>query len=149
MLWVHGIGLVAIAAVAPFLADTVSWRDLWIGAIAGLFGLVGLLLLYWSLSVGPMSVIAPLSALTAALVPVLWGLPGGDSLSPLTGAGLVVGLGAVVAISWEGSPGDDAPDLTPVNIGAAIVAKDQEAGFKFDVPIVQNLDFECHVTPPC
>ena len=103
MLWAHGLGLVAIAACAPFLAERIIGRDLIIGVAAGLIGLVGLLLLYESLSRGPMALIAPLSAVTAALVPVLWGLRSNDPLSNTTLIGLLLGLAAVVAISWEGA----------------------------------------------
>jgi len=119
MLWAHGLGLIAVAAVAPFLADSLQGRDLWLGAVAGVIGMIGLLLLYQSLSIGPMAVVAPLSALTAALLPVLWKLPGGESLSGLTVAGLLLGLIAVVAISWE-SADTDGPSLSP-QIGAAAI----------------------------
>jgi len=121
LLWAHGIGLVGVAAVAPFLADQFLWSDIGWGALAGMIGMVGMLLLYWSLAAGPMAIVAPLSALTAALLPVIWKLPGGDPLSALTIAGLIVGLAAVVAISWEGSPGDG-PSLSPAVVAAAIVA---------------------------
>ena len=122
MMWAHGIGLVAVAAVAPFLSDSVQWRDLWLGAIAGIVGLVGLLLLYQSLSIGPMAVVAPLSALTAALLPVLWELPGSEGLSTATLIGLGLGLAAVIAISWEPSHDDGAPSLTPQIAAASVLA---------------------------
>lgn len=122
MLWAHTLGLVAIAVVAPLMADSIDAGDLVLGAIAGVVGLVGLLLLYSGLSVGPMAVVAPLSALTAALVPVLWGLRSDDPISGTTTLGLVVGLIAVVAISWEGNLAGDGPPVTARTIGSAIVA---------------------------
>lgn len=122
MLWAHGVGLVAIAIAAPFLADSFTIRDLVIGACAGLVGLAGLLLLYQGLSRGPMAVVAPLSALTAALVPVVWGLRSGNTLSGTTLVGLVVGLAAVVTISWEGNPSGLGRVVTRRVIGEAIVA---------------------------
>ena len=122
MLWAHGLGLLAIAAVAPFLAESVSLRDLALGALAGIVGLVGLLLLYQGLSRGPMAVVAPLSALMAALVPVLWGFTSDDPLSGMTLLGLIVGLGAVVTISWEGNLDPDGPPITPRVIAEAMIA---------------------------
>jgi len=122
MLWAHGLGLIAIGALAPFLADVVTWRDLLLGAAAGVVGLVGLLLLYTGLSRGPMAVVAPLSALTAALVPVMWGLGSSDPLSGTTTIGLVVGLAAVVAISWEGNLDPNGPAITGRVIGEAVIA---------------------------
>lgn len=123
MLWVHGIGFVAVAAAAPFVADEILARDLAIGAIAGFIGLVGMLLLYWSLANGPMAVTAPLSALTAAVLPVLWGLRSDDgALSGTVGFGLLLGLGAVVAISWQSGLREEALSLSPRVLGAAVIA---------------------------
>ena len=122
MLWAHGIGLIAIGSLAPFLANTLTWRDLALGACSGVVGLVGLLLLYTGLSRGPMAVVAPLSAVTAALVPVLWGLRSDDPLSGTTTIGLLVGLAAVIAISWEGNLDPDGPAITPRAIGEAVIA---------------------------
>lgn len=122
MLWAHGVGLIAIAIAAPFLADSLTLRDLVLGAMAGVVGLVGLLLLYQGLSRGPMAVVAPLSALTAALVPVLWGLRSSETLSGITLFGLIMGLAAVVAISWEGNPSAAGHAVTARVLGEAIVA---------------------------
>lgn len=122
MLWAHGLGLIAITLVAPILAETFAARDLVLGAIAGLVGMVGLLLLYQGLSRGPMAVVAPLSAITAALLPVLWGLGSNDPLSDTTLVGLLVGLAAVVAISWEGNLDVDGAPITARVIGEAILA---------------------------
>ena len=44
MLWVHGLGLNAVAAVALFLAEEAIAHDLAIGAIAVFLGLAGQLL---------------------------------------------------------------------------------------------------------
>lgn len=122
MLWAHSLGLVTIAIIAPLLAETIDGGDLVLGAAAGVVGLVGLLLLYSGLSHGPMAVVAPLSALTAALVPVLWGLRSDDPLSGATTIGLVIGLVAVVAISWEGNLASGGPPVTAQTIGSAVIA---------------------------
>lgn len=122
MLWAHTIGLAAIGIAAPFIADSWSWRDLLLGALAGLVGLVGLLLLYQGLSRGPMAVVAPLSAITSALVPVVANVGSDDALNARTGIGLAVGLAAVAAISWEGNLDPDGPAVTPRVILEAIVA---------------------------
>jgi drug/metabolite transporter (DMT)-like permease len=49
-----------------------------------------------------MSVIAPVTAVTAAAVPVLVGLLGGDTIGPWAAAGIVLALAAVVLVSAEG-----------------------------------------------
>lgn len=122
MLWAHGLGLIAITTVAPLIADSWTWRDLVLGAGAGVVGLVGLLLLYTGLSRGPMAVVAPLSALTAAVVPVLWGLSSGDAISGTTAIGLVLGLAAVIAISWEGNLDLNGPAISVRVIVEAVLA---------------------------
>lgn len=119
MLWAHGMGLLAIAIAAPFLAGSVSAKDLAIGALAGVVGLLGLVLLYDLLSTGPMAVVAPLSALTAAVVPITWGLGSDEPTSGITLAGLAIGLAAVLAISWEGGT-VDAPVTARIVISAVV-----------------------------
>jgi uncharacterized membrane protein len=55
-----------------------------------------------ALSRGVMSVIAPVTALTAAAVPVLAGLLGGNRIGPVTGVGILLALVAVVLVSADG-----------------------------------------------
>lgn len=128
MLWVHLIGLVAVTAVSPLIAERVIVGDLFIGAAAGLVGLCGLLLLYWALSTGPMSVVAPLSGVMMALLPVLWGLRFDDEgLSRIGVAGICVGLGAVIMTSWRSGSDAEAAGparaaVTPTLIAASLLA---------------------------
>ena len=76
----------------PLAAD-LAW-----GAVAGVAGLFGIALLYRGLASGAMSVVAPITAVTAAVVPLLVGLlqqrtPG---VAALAGAGLaVVSIGLI------------------------------------------------------
>ena len=52
-----------------------------------------------------MSVIAPVTAVTAAAVPVLAGLLGGNRIGPWAGVGILLALVAVVLVSAEGGLG--------------------------------------------
>ena len=61
--------LAAVALVGGPLLSPVSWA--WC-ATAGISGALGLLLFYRALAAGPMSVAAPVSALTAAALPVVF-----------------------------------------------------------------------------
>lgn len=89
------VPLVVVAAVlvagSPTLIDA-GW-----GALAGVAGLVGLVLLYKGLSSGAMAVVAPTTAVTAALVPLLVGLALERWPRPLALTGVVC---AVVAIGF-------------------------------------------------
>ncbi len=106
----HLIGAVGAVLASLVLAEQFVVRDAVLGVIGGLFGLVGVALLYRRLAAGPMSVVAPLTGVTSAVVPATWGLIGGDRLGSLGWLGLVLGLVAVVLVSLvEGNPETDAP----------------------------------------
>lgn len=111
LLGAHAIGLVGIAVVAWFAAEQFSWRDAGLGAAGGLWGLVGVLLLYRRLAEGPMHVVAPLSGVMSAATPALWGVAGGERLSGGAWVGVVLALGAIVLVS-VGSERSGAP-VTP------------------------------------
>ena len=94
--------LVVLATVlvlfpAPFSPVGVAW-----GTGAGGMGAMALLLFYRSLSLGAMSVIAPITALVSAIVPVVAGIVFGERPSPVVLLGVVVALGAVVLVAAEG-----------------------------------------------
>jgi drug/metabolite transporter (DMT)-like permease len=98
----QGVGLLALLVLLPFLGGPASAADLAWGAAAGLAGATGLVLFFRTLARGVMSVIAPVTAVTAAAVPVLVGLLGGDRIGPWAAAGIVLALVAVVLVSAEG-----------------------------------------------
>ena len=95
-------GLILLLIVLPVLpAATVTAADLAWGAAAGLAGGGGVALLYRALAIGPMSVVAPLTAVCAAAIPVAIGLALGDRLTPLTAIGIVLAIAAIVLIGQE------------------------------------------------
>ena len=63
-------GLAVLAIVIAF--HGLDPQALLPGAITGLIGIVGVLSLYSALSLGTMSIVAPIGA-TSAIVPVIWG----------------------------------------------------------------------------
>jgi drug/metabolite transporter (DMT)-like permease len=95
-------GLVALVALLPWLGGPVDRTDLLWGVAAGIAGAAGLVIFFRTLARGVMSVIAPVTALTAAAVPVLVGLAGGDRVAPWAAVGIVLALAAVVLVSAEG-----------------------------------------------
>jgi drug/metabolite transporter (DMT)-like permease len=94
-------GLVALAALLPWLGGPVHGSDLGWGALAGLAGAAGLLVFFRALAGGVMSVIAPVTAVTAAAVPVLVGLLGGEQIGTWASVGVGLALAAVVLVSAE------------------------------------------------
>jgi drug/metabolite transporter (DMT)-like permease len=98
--WSQFVGLVLLGLVLPFLPTaTVSSRD-WIwGFAAGFSGAIGVALLYRGLAVGAMAVVAPTTAVVAAMIPVLFAFVLGERLRPLTWFGVALALFAIALIS--------------------------------------------------
>ena len=90
------VGLIGILAAAPFLGAThVSATDIAWGAAAGLCGGAGLALFYRALALGTMSVVAPVTGVVSAVVPVCAGFALGERPSGLAAAGIVLAIAAV------------------------------------------------------
>src|SRR3954447_2764178 len=80
---------------------------LWFGVAAGVCAVIGLGSLYQGLAVGPMSVVAPITALEV-VVPVTVGFVRGDRPSAIQIAGIAVGVIGVVLASRETAADADA-----------------------------------------
>jgi drug/metabolite transporter (DMT)-like permease len=98
-------GLVALLPVLPFAGGTASWAAVGWGALAAAGGTGGLLLYLRALAVGPMGVVAPLSAVVGAGLPLLVGLLGGERIGPVTLVAIGVALVAIVLATAGGAPG--------------------------------------------
>lgn len=72
------------------------------GLVAGLTGSVGVVGLYIALAKGNMTVVAPVTGLVAAAVPVIVGVALGDRPTALAVVGIVLALGAVALIGGFG-----------------------------------------------
>jgi drug/metabolite transporter (DMT)-like permease len=73
--------------------------DLVLGAAASSVGVIGVGLLYLGLARGPMGVVAPITAVGSAVVPVAWGLLSGERPAVLALAGVGLALVAVVLVA--------------------------------------------------
>lgn len=92
--------LVGLAVIVPRLGDPVPpWPDLAWGAAAGLAGVAGVIALYHALANGAMTVVAPITAIVAAGIPVTVGLALGERPGPVALVGIGVALAAVALIS--------------------------------------------------
>jgi drug/metabolite transporter (DMT)-like permease len=112
--WSQFVGLVLLAIVLPFLpAATVSSRD-WIwGFAAGFSGGIGVAFLYRALAVGAMAVVAPTTAVIAAIIPVLFAFVMGERLRALTWAGVGLALVAIALVSRPAKESDPASPQLP------------------------------------
>lgn len=132
--WSQGISLVVLFVVVAVQglpeAAPMSWVP-WAMA-AGVAGALGLLAFYAALSTGTMGVVAPVASLGAA-IPVLLGVLGGESPSPIAWSGIVVAIvGVVLASGPELQQGLGARPvllacLAAVGFGLALFALDRGA----------------------
>src|SRR3954454_20779595 len=109
--------LVCTGAVACFVSGAPRQADLWWGALAGVASGVGTGFLYRGFASGRMSVVAPVSAVGAALVPALTGALSGERLSLLVWLGVGVALPAIWLVSSPPSRGARQRTGTPVGAG--------------------------------
>jgi drug/metabolite transporter (DMT)-like permease len=94
-------GLVLLLTVALAFGDGSSGTAITWGVASGLAGGGALLVFYRALAQGPMSVVAPVSGLMAAVVPAVVGVAKGDHLSATAVAGMVLCLVAICFVSIE------------------------------------------------
>ena len=90
------LAIFLVAMYVPVTAIGLAW-----GALAGVAGLVGLVLFYRALSAGAMTVVAPVTGVTSAAIPVVVGLVWGErpSGSRLLGVGCALLAIALVSIA--------------------------------------------------
>ncbi len=107
--------------------------DLFLGAAASTVGVAGVGLLYLGLARGPMGVVAPITAVGAAIVPVAWGLIRGERPGVAALVGVAVALAAVVLIAR--SPGGATAD-EPAAIARSTLVLSIVAGLAFGLVFI-------------
>ena len=96
-------GLILVLLALPFLPPaSPTTIDLAWGAASGLAGGIGLAFLYRGLAVGVMSVVAPVTAVCAVIIPVAVGVALGERPTLPATAGVALALVAIVLISRSG-----------------------------------------------
>ena len=111
-------GVVMTAAVALIWPGAPTSSDLLWGGFAGAANGTAILLLYVAYSRGSLRSAAPTAAVVMSSVPVAWDvLVSGTSPSPVTWAGIVLGMIAIALTSYE--PGEASDDRRSVAIAIA------------------------------
>ena len=104
-----GLLIVLVAALAsgePARLAGLGW-----GLAAGAIGGVGLIVFYAGLAEGPMTIVAPTSALTATILPVAVSFTEGERASAIVYAGALICLAAIVLVSASGHPAVEDPTV--------------------------------------
>jgi len=114
----QSVGVAGSLVVALLVGARVAPHDLVFGAAAGAATAVGLGLLYRGLATAAMGVVAPVTAVVGAAVPVGWGLARGERPSALVLTGIVIAVGAGAVIARE--PGARTERFAPGVVAAAV-----------------------------
>ncbi|MBV8284749.1 MAG: EamA family transporter [Candidatus Eremiobacteraeota bacterium] len=103
----QAIGLVCLLGVVPFYGGHPARAELLWSAAGGIFGGIGIALLYHALAIGKMGVVSPVTAIVAAAFPVTAGVVRGDPLAWFQKLGIAVALAAVVLVSLSKEDGGE------------------------------------------
>ncbi len=97
VLYAEAVGLIFIVGALVAARElSPAWIVLALAGVAGAIGTTGLLLLYRALTIGKMSIATPVSALMAAVIPVL----GGTFMQGFPGWLTFLGFGLSLAAIW-------------------------------------------------
>ena len=121
------VGLVPLAVVTPLVwPHAPTLVSLTWGAGAGLVGAAGIALLYRGLGMGAMSVVAPITAVCATVIPVVAGLGLGEHPSGRAFIGIVIAVLAIILVS-QGAHG--ATQHARSGVGLALASGVSIGGF--------------------
>jgi drug/metabolite transporter (DMT)-like permease len=144
----EGFGMILFLVMALVFREPVPPWQTWLwGGASGLSGGFGLLLLYRAFSSGRMSVAAPVSAVIAAIIPVVVGVFMDGLPGVWTFAGILLAIGAVWLIAHGEGGGENAavrlneitlPLIAGVVFGMYFVFMHQASREAFFWPIVAS-----------
>jgi drug/metabolite transporter (DMT)-like permease len=122
------LGLPILVASLALVPGELAGLDIAWGTVAGMAGLVGIALLYRGLAGGAMAVVAPITAVTAAVVPLLVGLmlDRAPDAAALAGAALAVVSIGLISLGPRSSGG-------PRRVSSRMVGLALAAGAMFGV----------------
>jgi drug/metabolite transporter (DMT)-like permease len=99
LLYSYPVGAVLMTVLLPFFPGTLTARAVGFGVAGGLAGLVGVAIMYTLMVTAPINVISPVTAVLAAIVPVVFGVLVGERPQLAAWFGILLGIGAVVLVS--------------------------------------------------
>lgn len=111
------LALYLVLLPAPVDGGSLGW-----GVLAGLFGAVGVVVFYRALSAGAMTVVAPVTSVTSAAIPVVVGLVGGERPGPLALVGVTCALVAIALVSLAPPRPGVVPVVTGRLVGLAVAS---------------------------
>jgi drug/metabolite transporter (DMT)-like permease len=140
------VGLVALMPFAFLVPARPSFEAFLWGGLSGVTGAAAIFLLYAALAIGPMSILSPLTAVLSALVPMTWGLAGGERLPWWGYVALAAVLLAIVLVGFVPEKGAVRPRLRGILyavgsgllLGCFFILIDRAPGDSGLYPLVTN-----------
>lgn len=115
-------GMALSAALAVALGQSIpAGRDLAICFVAGVLGAIGITMLYRGLAIGRMGIVAPITGVLAAVIPVVAGFVTQGVPGPVVVAGIVIAVVAVVLVSRVADESGGRDGLTEALIGGTTI----------------------------
>jgi drug/metabolite transporter (DMT)-like permease len=104
--WSQVLGIpILILGLMIVPSSEVTTADLGWGAVGGVFGILGVAVMYMALAAGTMSVIAPIIGVGAGMIPVIWAVVTGESIDTVQWAGIAIAGVAVMLIASQSGAG--------------------------------------------
>jgi drug/metabolite transporter (DMT)-like permease len=95
----YPVGAVLMIALLPAFPGHLDGRVVLFGILGGLSGLIGVAVMYSLMVVAPMNIVSPVTAVLAAIVPIVVGVLVGDRPAVLAWVGVALGIAAVLLVS--------------------------------------------------
>jgi len=99
LLFSYPVGAVLMLALLPLFPGHITGRVVLFGVLGGAAGLVGVIVMYSLMTIAPMNVISPVTAVLAAIVPIIVSLIIGERPHTAAWFGIALGIVAVVLVS--------------------------------------------------
>lgn len=130
LLWSYPVGALLMLAMLPFFPGRLTEHVAGFGALGGLAGMLGVIVMYSLMTVAPINIISPVTAVLAAMVPVIVGVGIGERPRLSAWFGIALGLLAVVLVSRTNE------DHPHGRIGAGVLALAVVSGLGFGLYFV-------------
>lgn len=95
----YPVGAVLMLVMLPAFPGSVDGRVIGFGIAGGVAGLIGVVIMYGLMVIAPMNVISPVTAVLAAIVPVIFGVLVGERPHLIAWFGIAIGIAAVLLVS--------------------------------------------------
>jgi drug/metabolite transporter (DMT)-like permease len=95
----YPVGAVLMTALLPLFPGHLGERTALFGTLGGVAGMIGVVVMYSLMTVAPINVVSPVTAVLAAIVPVVVGVAIGERPHVTAWFGIALGLAAVILVS--------------------------------------------------